>query len=71
MSGASETTERFGEVLGRALVPCALVALVGELGSGKTTLTRGLARGLAVEESVVSPTFTRRTHGSPALLTVR
>src|SRR6185436_5565254 len=44
---------------GSALVPGALVALIGELGSGKTTLVRGLARGLEVREAVVSPTFTR------------
>jgi tRNA threonylcarbamoyladenosine biosynthesis protein TsaE len=54
-----EATQAFGEALGRALEPGALVALVGELGSGKTTLVRGLARGLDVEEPVVSPTFTR------------
>jgi tRNA threonylcarbamoyladenosine biosynthesis protein TsaE len=58
-SNAPETTEAFGERLGRALVPGALVALIGELGTGKTTLTRGLARGLGVHEAVVSPTFTR------------
>jgi len=56
---APETTEAVGENLARALVPGALVALVGELGSGKTTLVRGLARGLDVREPVVSPTFTR------------
>jgi tRNA threonylcarbamoyladenosine biosynthesis protein TsaE len=58
-SPAPEITEAFGERLGRALVPGALVALDGELGSGKTTLVRGLARGLDVREPVVSPTFTR------------
>jgi tRNA threonylcarbamoyladenosine biosynthesis protein TsaE len=56
---APETTEAVGESLGQALVPGALVALVGELGSGKTTLVRGLARGLGVEEPIQSPTFTR------------
>ena len=54
-----ETTEAVGENLGRALVPGALVGLVGELGSGKTTFVRGLARGLDVLEPVHSPTFTR------------
>src|SRR5262245_8768520 len=58
-SPAPATTEELGASLGRALVPGALVALIGELGSGKTTLVRGLARGLEVREPVLSPTFTR------------
>jgi len=58
-SRSPATTEALGEELGRALVGGALVALDGELGTGKTTLTRGLARGLGVTAAVVSPTFTR------------
>jgi len=58
-SAAPETTELLGERLGRALGAGSLLALEGELGSGKTTLVRGLARGLEVEEAVASPTFTR------------
>lgn len=58
-SRSPETTEALGERLGRALVSGALVALIGELGSGKTTMVRGLARGLEVREAVTSPTFTR------------
>ena len=53
-------TERLGEALGRLAAPGDVIALHGELGSGKTTLVRGLARGLGVppDEPVVSPTFT-------------
>lgn len=58
-SPAPEVTEALGEGLGRRLVPGALLALIGELGGGKTTLVRGLARGLDVKEAVTSPTFTR------------
>lgn len=47
-----------GERLGRELEPGDVVALYGELGSGKTTLTKGLARGLGVPTEVFSPTFT-------------
>lgn len=58
-SPGPEVTERVGERLGEVLGPGALLALDGELGSGKTTFVRGLARGLGVSESVCSPTFTR------------
>ena len=36
----------------------AVIELVGDVGTGKTTLTRGLAEGLGVKESVTSPSFT-------------
>jgi len=54
-----EVTEAFGERLGGALPAGSCLALVGELGAGKTTLVRGLARGLATRTNVASPTFTR------------
>ena len=52
-----EETEAFGEALGRRLRRGDVVALVGDLGSGKTCLTRGIARGLASPDRVASPTF--------------
>jgi tRNA threonylcarbamoyladenosine biosynthesis protein TsaE len=51
-------TEAVGEVLGAQLRQGDLVVLTGELGAGKTTFTRGIARGLGVTERVTSPTFT-------------
>lgn len=59
LSPGPAVTEAFGEALGRALVAGSCLALVGELGAGKTTLTRGLGRGLQCTDSVASPTFTR------------
>ena len=52
-------TEALGRWLGRHLRPGQAVALVGEMGAGKTTLVRGLARGLGVEDpgAVTSPTY--------------
>ncbi|MDE3112581.1 MAG: tRNA (adenosine(37)-N6)-threonylcarbamoyltransferase complex ATPase subunit type 1 TsaE [Chloroflexota bacterium] len=51
-------TEALGERIGRAAAPGDVVALWGELGSGKTTLVRGIARGLGVpDRAVTSPTF--------------
>lgn len=49
-----------GRLLGERLEPGDVLALRGELGAGKTLLTRGIARGLGVpsEVRVTSPTFT-------------
>lgn len=38
-------------------LPCA-IELVGDVGAGKTTFTKGLARGLEITEEITSPTFT-------------
>ncbi|HEY9869247.1 MAG TPA: tRNA (adenosine(37)-N6)-threonylcarbamoyltransferase complex ATPase subunit type 1 TsaE [Candidatus Obscuribacterales bacterium] len=51
-------TRELGAFLGRAVQDRAVLALVGPLGSGKTTLVQGLAAGLGVTETVSSPTFT-------------
>jgi tRNA threonylcarbamoyladenosine biosynthesis protein TsaE len=50
---------RIGEEFARALrpPPPVVVAIAGELGTGKTTLVRAIARGLGVTEPVTSPTF--------------
>lgn len=52
-------TEAFGRRLGALLFPGAVVALVGQLGAGKTHLTRAVAEGLGVKNpaAVNSPTF--------------
>jgi tRNA threonylcarbamoyladenosine biosynthesis protein TsaE len=52
-------TEAFGRRLGERLFPGAVVALVGQLGAGKTHLTRAIAEGLGVKNpaAVNSPTF--------------
>ena len=47
----------WGERLGRAITPPVLVTISGELGAGKTTLTRAICRGYGVTEDVTSPTF--------------
>ena len=65
-----EETIRCGREIGAALKPPVLVLLSGELGAGKTTLTKGMASGLgaANEDEVTSPTFTlvhKYTRGAP------
>ncbi|MGW6056579.1 tRNA (adenosine(37)-N6)-threonylcarbamoyltransferase complex ATPase subunit type 1 TsaE [Streptomyces sp. NPDC055189] len=54
-----------GRRLAKLLRPGDLVMLTGELGAGKTTLTRGLGEGLGVRGAVTSPTFViARVHPS-------
>ena len=59
ISPTPQETERIGSLLGTLLVPGDVIALSGELGSGKTTLVRGLAQGMGFSgEEVASPSFT-------------
>ena len=57
---SAEETVAWGRKLAEKLKAPLLVLLTGELGSGKTTLTKGIVAGLQVasEEEVTSPTFT-------------
>lgn len=48
----------FSERLGSLLQPGDVLALEGDLGAGKTTFTKGLAKGLNITRNVNSPTFT-------------
>lgn len=50
-------TQRLGAALGASAQPGTLLLLSGPLGSGKTCLTKGIARGLDIHEVVNSPTF--------------
>ena len=58
LSHSPAETEAIGARLAESLEPGAVVAFTGDLGAGKTAFTRGLARGLGVQERVTSPTFT-------------
>jgi tRNA threonylcarbamoyladenosine biosynthesis protein TsaE len=55
-----EETFHIGKIIGRNLTESDVVALVGDLGTGKTCLTQGIARGLGVpdEYQITSPSFT-------------
>jgi len=57
-STEQSATERLGELFGRHLKLPALLELRADLGGGKTTFVRGLARGLGSKDIVSSPTFT-------------
>ena len=47
----------WGERLGANLKPGTIIALQGELGTGKTTLAQAICRGVGIREDVTSPTF--------------
>lgn len=51
-------TEAFGIELAKTLNAGDIVALIGDLGTGKTALTRYIAKGLGINERINSPTFT-------------
>lgn len=58
VSSLPEKTFAIGEKLGRLLEAGDVILLEGDLGTGKTTFTKGLAAGLGVRKTVSSPTFT-------------
>ncbi len=51
-------TLALGQTLGRSLSAGSVILLLGELGSGKTTLVQGLGASLGINDPIVSPTFT-------------
>ncbi|MGM0125156.1 tRNA threonylcarbamoyl adenosine modification protein YjeE [Enterococcus sp. AZ194] len=53
-----EQTEQLALVIGEVAQPGDNLVLTGDLGAGKTTLTKGIARGLGIDQMVKSPTYT-------------
>jgi tRNA threonylcarbamoyladenosine biosynthesis protein TsaE len=66
-SSSPEETERIGAAVARELEPGDVVAVSGELGTGKTTFVRGAARALGIDGPVTSPSYTigHRYAGNP------
>ena len=58
LTKTAQQTQRLGYALGACLRPGDVVLLRGEMGAGKSVLTRAAARGMGVEGPVPSPTFT-------------
>lgn len=50
-------TEKFGQIFARTLKKQDVISLIGDLGAGKTTLTKFIAKSFGIEENVTSPTF--------------
>ncbi|MBQ8527329.1 MAG: tRNA (adenosine(37)-N6)-threonylcarbamoyltransferase complex ATPase subunit type 1 TsaE [Lachnospiraceae bacterium] len=55
---SEQETFALGEKIGNGAEPGDIFALLGDLGVGKTVFTKGLAKGLGIEEHISSPTFT-------------
>jgi tRNA threonylcarbamoyladenosine biosynthesis protein TsaE len=53
----AQATHQLGITLGRSLPPGSNLLLVGDLGSGKTSLVQGIGEGLGITEPISSPTF--------------
>src|SRR4051812_49402655 len=61
--------KEFGARLGALLQGGEVIELIGDVGAGKTTLTKGIATGLGVDEDVQSPSFTiSRVYDTPSEL---
>ncbi len=57
-SNSAEETFELGRICGQKALPGDVICLSGDLGTGKTVFSKGLAKGLGIKEPVVSPTFT-------------
>ena len=55
---SAEETIQLGKKIGSLLQPGAIIAMEGNLAAGKTTITKGIAESLGIEETITSPTFT-------------
>ena len=55
---SEQETIEYGKRLGQQAAPGQILALTGDLGAGKTTLTKSIAAGLGISEMITSPTFT-------------
>lgn len=62
-------TQAFAETLGRQMKKGTCIAFAGSMGAGKTTFTRGLAKGMGLPDEVSSPTFAlvNEYHGEGAV----
>ena len=58
VSTTTEQTIALGQILGKLLQAGDVLVLTGDLGAGKTQLTKGIAAGMGVTDDVTSPTFT-------------
>lgn len=60
--GSAEEMQSLGVQLGKAMKGGEVIELIGDVGAGKTTLVKGIATGLGVDEDIQSPSFTLARH---------
>ncbi|HEY8803574.1 MAG TPA: tRNA (adenosine(37)-N6)-threonylcarbamoyltransferase complex ATPase subunit type 1 TsaE [Clostridium sp.] len=53
-----DETYKIGELIGTLVNSGDIICLIGDLGTGKTHLTKGIAKGLDIKDNITSPTFT-------------
>lgn len=53
-----DETYKIGELIGSLVNSGDIICLIGDLGTGKTHLTKGIAKGLDIKDNITSPTFT-------------
>ena len=53
---------KIGEQIGASLKAPAILELIGDVGAGKTTLTKGIAKGLKIKDEITSPSYTLSRH---------
>ncbi|QEN09857.1 tRNA (adenosine(37)-N6)-threonylcarbamoyltransferase complex ATPase subunit type 1 TsaE [Oceanispirochaeta crateris] len=58
LSHSFEETLQWGKKVGKSLKPGDIIALKGDLGAGKTSITKGIAKSLGIEDEITSPTYT-------------
>ena len=57
ITNSKEETIKLGVTISNKLFPGSVITLNGDLGAGKTTITKGIGKGLGIEEDINSPTF--------------
>ncbi|MBU1638588.1 tRNA (adenosine(37)-N6)-threonylcarbamoyltransferase complex ATPase subunit type 1 TsaE [bacterium] len=57
LTHSPEQTESWAQSFASSLMGGTVVALIGELGAGKTVIARGIGKGLGTKDAVISPTF--------------
>ena len=67
---SEEETKYLGKNISKELFPDSIILLKGPIGSGKTSMVKGIAEGLCVNENITSPTFALSHHYNSGLIPI-